>query len=86
MVAVPAMDANPPSSRLSLSQWPVQVLATPVHPLSSTDIYCPAHPYLASLSGTSRRVLPPTSHLLHVSDADQAEALLTRWGPRQFGR
>jgi hypothetical protein len=26
------------------------------------------------------------SHLVHASDADQAEALLTRWGPDGLGK
>lgn len=35
--------------------------------------------------------LPPNkatlrSHLVHASDADQAEALLTRWGPDRLGK
>ncbi|KAI6046027.1 kinase-like domain-containing protein [Pisolithus marmoratus] len=29
---------------------------------------------------------PPVSHLVHASDADQAEALLTRWGPDGVGK
>jgi hypothetical protein len=37
-----------------------------------------AHPHL--LAST------PTSHLVHASDADQAEALLTRWGPDGLGK
>lgn len=28
----------------------------------------------------------PLSHLVHASDADQAEALLTRWGPDGIGK
>ena len=28
----------------------------------------------------------PASHLVHASDADQAEALLTRWGPDGLGK
>ena len=27
----------------------------------------------------------PTSHLVHVSDADHGEALLTQWGPDGLG-
>lgn len=27
-----------------------------------------------------------TSHLVHASDADQLEALLTRWGPDGVGK
>ena len=30
--------------------------------------------------------LTPPSHLVHASDADQAEALLTRWGPDGMGK
>lgn len=28
----------------------------------------------------------PISHLVHASDADQLEALLTRWGPDGIGK
>jgi len=31
-------------------------------------------------------VLTLPSHLVHASDADQAEALLTRWGPDGLGK
>lgn len=30
--------------------------------------------------------LIPISHLVHASDADQLEALLTRWGPDGVGK
>ena len=33
-----------------------------------------------------RALLTPPSHLVHASDADQAEALLTRWGPDGLGK
>ncbi|KAF5370604.1 hypothetical protein D9758_001887 [Tetrapyrgos nigripes] len=94
-----SMIPTPSPSRFWLQQQQTQqpqqpkLLAGPryehIHP--GLPLQTPASPPLSSRRGrriSKDMVSKPTGfvHLVHASDADQAEALLTRWGPDGLGK
>ncbi|KAF9222561.1 kinase-like protein [Gyrodon lividus] len=81
----------PPPSRLDMMAGPRYEAINP-----KTNLNVPTNPVLPHPSSPLKKnrriskdmVSKPTGfvHLVHASDADQAEALLTRWGPDGLGK
>lgn len=74
---------------LHLSPRPRPVPRSQRRPGGSARTWFPS--LWASCACSHRRTFPVSfhplySHLVHASDADQAEALLTRWGPDGLGK
>jgi len=92
VIAGPRYEDLPPSTRLPASP-PSQQPVTPVTPMKgrriSKDMVSNPTGFLYASLPTPFTYPSPfscSSHLVHASDADQLEALLTRWGPDGLGK